>query len=150
MWRAVSRPLLFRPPLRFLTSVRLLCGLFALVTSVKAGSDLKRRTGVNGLKVLRAIRDLHEIDLLALLQRHDRLLPMRLPSKVGATFALLFPGVVAGVHGDDRLAEQPLDRLLDLDLVGAGRNAEHVLVVLLAQERRLLRQLDRWDQIVGL
>src|SRR5205085_4310488 len=55
-----------------------------------------------------------------------------------------------GVHCDDRLPEQPLDRLLDLDLVGARRNAEHVLVQLLTQERRFLRQLDGLDQIVGL
>src|SRR2546423_6152348 len=90
----------------------------------------------------------HEIDLLALLQSHDRLFPMRLAAEIGTAFALLFAGVIAGVHGNDRLAKQTLDRLLDLDLVGARRDAEHVFVQLLAQQRRLLRQLDRLDEIV--
>src|SRR5436190_12844544 len=91
---------------------------------------------------------LHEIDLLALLQRHDRLFPMRLAAEIGAAFALLFAGVIAGVHGHDLLVEEPLDRLLDLDLVGARRNPEHIFVLFLAQQRRLFRQLDCLDEIV--
>src|SRR5438045_1244682 len=75
---------------------------------------------------------------------------MRFAAEIGAPFALLFAGVIAGVHGDDRFTKQALDRMLDLDLVCARRNAEHVFVVLLAQERRLLRQLNCLDQIVGL
>src|ERR1041385_3343518 len=54
IWRAVNRPLLFRPPLLFLTSTRLLCGL-DFVISVKGGSDLNRSVGVSGRKLLRAI-----------------------------------------------------------------------------------------------
>src|SRR2546423_13262017 len=75
---------------------------------------------------------------------------MRLPTEISAAFALLFPGVVTGVHGHDLLVEEPLDRLLDLDLVRAWRNPEHVFVLLLAQQRGLFRQLDCLDQIVGL
>src|SRR3954468_7621109 len=149
MCREVKRPLLFRPPLLFFTSVKLLCGLFAEVTSVKAGSDLKRRTGVSGRKLLSAIK-LDEIDLLALLQGYDRFLPMWFAAEISAAFALLFARVIGGIHRHDLLVEEPLDRLFDLDLVCARRNAEHVLVQLFAQQRRLLGQLDRLDQIVGL
>src|SRR3954469_21447777 len=137
MCRAVNRPLLFRPPLLFFTSVKLLCGLFAEVTSGKAGSDLKRRTGVSGRKLLSAIK-LDEIDLLALLQGYDRFLPMWFAAEISAAFALLFARVIGGIHRHDLLVEEPLDRLFDLDLVCARRNAEHVLVQLLAQQRRLL------------
>ena len=77
----------------------------------------------------------HQVDLLALLQSHDCLLPMWFASEIGAAFALLFAGVIAGVHGHDRLPKQTLNRLLDLDLVRARRDAEHILVLLLTQKR---------------
>src|SRR5436189_6112983 len=54
MCRDVSRPRLFRPPLLFFGSRRLLSGRHFVISS-KAGSDLKRSVGVNGRNSLRAI-----------------------------------------------------------------------------------------------
>src|SRR6185369_11651611 len=54
-------------------------------------------------KSLERHNNLNEIDLLALLQGHDRLLPMRLAPEIRPAFAFLFAGVVAGVHANDLL-----------------------------------------------
>src|SRR5437762_1486624 len=48
---------------------------------------------------------LHQFDLLAFRQRHDRFLPMRAPTKRSAN-AFFFSGVVTGVHIDHLLLEQ--------------------------------------------
>src|SRR6266404_3547468 len=130
MWRAVIRPLLLRPPDLFFTSTKLLCGVH-FVSSSKAGSDLKRCGGVSGRKLLSAI--LNEVDLLAFLQCHDRFLPVRLASVIGAPFAFLFARIVARVNIDNFLLEHAFDCVLDLDLVRARTYAEDILVVLLAQ-----------------
>ena len=63
--------------------------------------------------------------------------------KSARALALFLAGVIAGVHGDDLLLEELLDRVLDLDLVRARADPEDILVLLLAQERRLLGQLHR-------
>src|SRR5205814_5169003 len=144
MCREVSRPLLLRPPLLFFGSVRLLTGLDCdLVTSWNIGSDLKRSVGVSGRKFLRAIRQLNEIDLLAFLQSYDRFFPVGLAPEISASLALLFAGVIAGIHVHHFFLKKNLDRVPNLDLVGARVNPEDVLVELLAQERRLLGQLHR-------
>src|SRR6266446_4291912 len=82
----------------------------------------------------------YQIDLFAFRESHDRLFPMRLAPVIGAAFALFFAGVIAGVHIDNFLLEQALDRVLDLNLVRARTDAEDVLVLLLAQQRRFFRQ----------
>src|SRR5687768_9105012 len=73
---------------------------------------------------------------------------MRLAAEIGAAFALLFPGVIAGIHRDDCFAKEALNRVLDLNLVCARRNAENVFVQLLAEQRSLFRQLHGLDKIV--
>src|SRR5437667_12444934 len=82
----------------------------------------------------------YQIDLFAFPESHDRLFPMRLGPVIGAAFALFFAGVIAGVDIDNFLLEQALDRVLDLNLVRAWTDAEDVLVLLLAQQRRFFRQ----------
>src|SRR5580704_13086723 len=64
---------------------------------------------------------------------------MRAPSKRSAD-ALLFAGVVAGVHVDHFLLEQTLHRVFDLSLVRARADAKNVFVKLFAQQRRFLGQ----------
>ena len=54
---------------------------------------------------------------------------------IGAPFALLFTGVVAGVDIDDFLLKQALNRLLDLNFVRARTDAKNVLVLFFAQQR---------------
>src|SRR5215217_2117429 len=72
---------------------------------------------------------------------------MRLPAKVRRPLALLFAGVIAGVHGHHLLVEKLFHRLLDLNLVRAGTDPEDVLVQLLAQERSLFRQGSGFDDV---
>src|SRR6266404_4468308 len=72
---------------------------------------------------------------------------MRAPAERPAD-ALLFAGVVAGVHIDHFLLEQALHRVFDLKFVGARADTKHVFVVLFAQERRLLGQRRRLDNFV--
>src|SRR5439155_13981030 len=82
----------------------------------------------------------YEIDLFPFFQCHDRFLPMRFATEVGTALAFLFAGVVASVHVHYLLLKKLLDRLLDLNLVSTRPNAEDILVLLLAEERRLFRQ----------
>src|SRR5438477_2636356 len=83
---------------------------------------------------------LNQIDLLAFFQRHDRFLPMRFATEVGAALPFLFAGVIAGVHVHHLLLKEFLDCLLNLNLVSSRPDAKDILVLLLAQKRRLFRQ----------
>src|SRR5579862_9783004 len=151
MWREVSRPWLFRPPVFLMVWTSFFSG-FDLVISSNFGSALKRSTGVNGLNVLRAMA-LREFDLVAFLEGDNGLLPMR-PAPIAARVALvalLLAGVVAGVDGSNRFLEKRLDGMLDLHLVGARAYPEDVLVVLLGEKRALLgepRGLDEVERFV--
>src|SRR5262245_33351444 len=75
---------------------------------------------------------------------------MRFAAEIGTSLALLFAGVIASVHVDHPLLEKLLDRLLDLNLVCPRRDTENIFVLLFAQKRSLLSQLDGLDQIVRL
>src|ERR1700677_1156779 len=99
MWREVNRPLLLRPPLRFLTSRSDFSGLLFVISS-NAGSALKRDAGVRGLNVLSAIK-LCEVDLVARLQRDDRFFPMRRAAGATLAPALLLALVIRRVHRKD-------------------------------------------------
>ena len=92
---------------------------------------------------------LDEIDLLALLQGHDGFLPPR-PSSQGSPHTSLLAGVVAGVHVHDTLLKEPFHCVLDLNLVCLGTDAEDVLVLLLAHQRRFLRQRRGLNDLVRL
>ena len=65
---------------------------------------------------------------------------MRFATEVGAALPFLFAGVVAGVHIHHFLLKELLDSLLNLNLVSSRADTKDILVLLLAQERRLFRQ----------
>src|SRR4051812_4196105 len=69
---------------------------------------------------------LEEVDLVALLQGHDRLLPVR-AAPDEATDALLLAADALRVHVGDLHVEERLDGLLDLDLVGVAIALEEAL-----------------------
>jgi hypothetical protein len=75
---------------------------------------------------------------------------MSFATEIGAPFTFLFPGIIAGVHADHFLFEKLFDRLLNLNLVSARTNAENVFVLFLAQERCLLRERRRFNDVEGL
>src|SRR5262252_7739582 len=66
---------------------------------------------------------LDQLDLVAGLQGHHRLLPAR-AAAFELAHALPFPLVGGGAHGGDLDVEDLLHRLADLDLVGVGRDLE--------------------------
>src|ERR1700758_1453787 len=136
MCRDVSRPLLFRPPVFFFDSRRLLSGRHFVISS-KAGSDLKRSVGVSGRNSFSAMAKLDEIDLLAFFQGHDGFLPPR-PSSQRSPHTSLLAGIITSVHVHGFFLKQPLNRVLDLDLVCLWTDAEDVFVLLFAHKRRLL------------
>src|ERR1700730_2062466 len=149
MWREVKRPLLLRPPVRLTGSIRDLSG-FSFVISSNPGVCLKRWVGVRGLKFFSAMfacPSLYEIDFLALGERHDRLLPMDPPSKISPTFALLLSSVLTSVHSNDFLAENILDRLLDLQFVRTRIDPENVLIIPFAKQASLFRQPNVLNEI---
>src|SRR5512139_3679204 len=96
--------------------------------SPKSWVDIPRRPGDVGLYFLIAILDsLEELDVVAGLERDERLLPRR-PAAGVATYPLFLAAhdqrADAG-HGDP---EQRLDRAADLDLVRVARDLEHDLL----------------------
>src|SRR5271154_285817 len=112
MWREVNRPLLLRPPLRFLTWSRDFSGLLFVISS-KAGNALKREAGVRGLNVLSAIK-LCQVDFVACLQRDDRFFPVSRAAVGSLTLAFLLAVVIRGVHGNHSLSEKLFHGGLDL------------------------------------
>src|ERR1041385_6925349 len=149
MCRDVSRPRLLRPPLFFFDSRRVLSGRHFVISS-KAGSDLKRSVGVSGRNSFSAITfPSDKIDLLAFFQGHDCFLPSR-PSSQRSPHASLLAGVITSVHVYYFLLEQPLNRVLDLNLVCIRTDAEDVLILLLAHQSRLLSQRSGVNDLVRL
>src|SRR5437016_6787896 len=148
IWRDVSRPKLLRPPVFFFGATRRFAGL-AFVISSKPGSDLNRSVGVSGRKFFRAITGpcSHQIDLLALCQRHDCLFPMRTASQ-RSTHPFLFPDVITGVHVDHLFLEQTFDRGLDLNFVRPRTDAENIFVLLLTQQCRFFLQRSGLNDVV--
>src|SRR5262245_12542711 len=126
--------------------------------SEKSCDDIPRRPGEVGLYFLIAILDsLEELDVVAGLERDERLLPRRAATGEPAD-PLLLAAHHAGAdsrHGD---LEQALHRGADLDLVGVARDLEHDLLGVgvalgvtvgsaagLAQPRRLLGEQRALD-----
>src|SRR5687768_13491035 len=133
-------PLLLRPEPRFCDSVNLsngrpLCrfGLTTL-TSARRPADvgLTLTSGMSGL--------LREVDFLARLQAHIRLLPAATASDVLAE-ALLLAADVRDLHAFDVDLEHETDRRPHLRLGRVLRDAKHVLLplVLFGDGRCLLR-----------
>src|SRR5262249_17723475 len=155
--RDVTRPALLRPAVAVLWASRLFSGS-CVVMSAKSWVDMPRRPGDVGLYFLIAILDsLEELDVVAGLERDDRLLPRRTAAGEPA-----HPLLLASDHqGPDRRhgdLEQVLHRAADLDLVGVARDLEHDLLGVgvalgvaigraagLAQPRRLLGEQRALD-----
>src|SRR2546430_13539734 len=72
---------------------------------------------------------------------------MRFATEVGAALPFLFAGVVAGVHIHHFLLKELLDSLLNLNLVSSRADTKDILVLLLAQERRLFRQRSCFNDV---
>src|SRR5215203_4281704 len=85
--------------------------------------------------VLRAFEKFRQ--LLAQLQPHVGLLPVRAPARKAA-LPLHLPVRHGRPDALDLRAEELLDRLLDLDLVRAGRHLEHDRPAVFAEDRGLL------------
>ncbi len=91
----------------------------------------------------------YQVDLLALCERHDGLLPMR-PASERTAHAFLFAGIIARVYIDNFLLKQALYRLLDLNFVCPRTDAENVFILFFTHQRRLLRQGRGLNDVVGL
>src|ERR1043165_6780694 len=84
-----------------------------------------------------------DLDLVALAELHDRLLPVGTTADVGA-HALGLAALVGRPDAGDSDAEELLDRGADLRLRRVGVDFERVFAALLVAERRLLGH-DRAD-----
>src|SRR3989304_398374 len=91
---------------------------------------------------------LEEVDLAALAQRHDRLLPRWPATEVPAPPLLPAEDDLRADVGHLDL-EDRLDRLADLDLVGVHRDLEAHLVVLVLERGRLLGHERTQDDLAG-
>src|SRR5436190_4098651 len=137
-------PLLLRPEPRFLLSVSASNARplwrFGLTTLTSA-----RRPAEVGLTLTSAMSGLlREVDFLARLQAHVRLLPVAAPADE-ATEALLLAHHVRDLDLLDLDLEHELDRGLDLGLGRILRDAEDDLLVLVGNEGGLFRD-DRREQ----
>src|SRR4029077_6916842 len=153
----VTRPWLLRPAVADLWASRLFSGSWG-VMAPKSWVDIPRRPGEVGLYFLIAILDsLEELDVVAGLERDERLLPRRTAAGEPADPLLLAAHDQRADRGHGDL-EQALDRAADLDLVGVARDLEHDLLGVgvalgvalggaagLAQPRRLLGEQRALD-----
>src|ERR1035438_7123288 len=146
MRREVTRPYTLRPPDLSLRSVRARTGRsFERPTGLL--SEVKRWEGVSGRKCLMGMAGVpcsgacsDELDLVAVLERHDRLLVVGRRARLALAAALVLAAVVLGVHTPDRDLEGRLDGLGDGVLVGSLDHLEGVLAELGGLLVGLLRQ----------
>src|SRR5262245_8934595 len=147
----VMRPLLLRPPLRFLGSVSDFSG-WSRVISSKVSAVLKRCPGEVGLNfligTLRLLGLVEELDHLLALGEHDvGLLPVG-PAAAVAALALDLAVHVGHAHLGHLHAEEGLDRLLDLGLGGVAVHFEAQRGLGLLEHVRLLRDQGPADDVV--
>src|SRR5689334_18567908 len=90
---------------------------------------------------------LDEVDLLALLEADDGLLPVGRAARDGAATALGLAVVVHRAHIVDLLAEETLHRVLDVDLVRVRVDFEDILIALFAENGGLLAESDGLDDL---
>src|SRR5271157_5375085 len=158
MNREVTRPVLLRPPVRFLDSTSDFSGR-SLVMSSRDTTVWKRRVAVTGLYVLIGITqslspapgprlDLREIGrLLALLQLHVGLLPRRAVAREPSP-ATQLPVERGRPHFRDLHFEQLLDGGLDLRLVGIQRHFEAQRALVIFPLHALLGHQRAADHVV--
>src|SRR5438445_1426641 len=150
-WRTVILPWALRPASVFIETSRAFSAFLPRVRSSKALTDMKRRPGEVGLYFLMGIclDSLEEVlDLLALGQGHDRLLPIRLKTTDTTAPALLAVDV-HGVDADHVHLESVRDGQGDLGLGRLRMDAEQVLAgrhggVTLLTDQGPLDHLDRF------
>src|SRR6266496_4725966 len=138
--RVVMWPLLFRPP-DFVSGSTSERSGSVFVTSAKSETDRKRVALVTGLNCRMPISALEDLDRVAFLQRHERLLPRAAGPRVAPVGAPL-RAHHQRAHVGHRHLEQRLDRRLDLRLRRFRMTLERVRLVRLEGRRGLLG--DEW------
>ena len=91
---------------------------------------------------------LRDVNLLALGKSDDGLFPMGATTEIGPTLTLFLSLDLSSVNRADLLLKKCLDRMLDLDLVRRGSDAENVLVKFLGKKAGLLSHKDALDDVV--
>jgi hypothetical protein len=92
---------------------------------------------------------LDQLEPLTCREGDDCLLPVCRAARMSGALTALLPCAMRGVHRDNLLAEQLLDRLANLDFVGMGRHFEHVLIESFGEQSSLLRQADVANDLCG-
>ena len=90
-----------------------------------------------------------EIERFALLEADDGFFPMVGAAGIGTALAAELAVVVRGADADDGFAEELLDGLLDLELVGLAIDFEGDFVVRLLKKGGLLAESDVFDDLVN-
>src|SRR5262245_17496844 len=147
--RAVSRPVLLRPP-DFGSGPTSDCSGRSFVISLKSNPVRNRRPGDVGRNWMIGIASgsLEEVDPAALGEGDVGLLPVGTASLVPADAPHL-AHLAVGADLRDLHLEERLDGLADLRLVGAGVDAEHDLVAQLVHQRALLGDDRTLDDVGG-
>src|ERR1022692_877287 len=139
MRREVSRPYALRPPVLCLGSVSARWGRF-FERPTGLFSEVNRWEGVSGRKDLMGMGlvtcfpggSSEELDLVAVLEGHDRVLVVGGRFRLGGAAALVLSAVVLGVHAPDGDLERRLDGLGDGVLVRAVASTASAMACLFA------------------
>src|ERR1041385_7781427 len=125
--RMAMCPWLSRPPLFLSGSISERSGVERVI-SAKSDTERKRVPFVTGLNWRMPIVEsaLEDVDLVALAERHDRLFPVWLASRIPTSQAPRFTADVHGPHRGDLHAEQRFDRLANGGLPRVGCDLEDV------------------------
>lgn len=91
---------------------------------------------------------LDEVEVFALLETDNGLLPVIGATSIGTTLALQFTGLVESAHTHNLLAEQLFDGSLDLEFVGTTIHFEDNFIVELVQHGGLLRDADVLNDLI--
>src|SRR6266516_2391150 len=146
--RVVMWPLLLRPP-DFVSGSTSERSGSVFVTSAKSETDRKRVALVTGLNCRIPMSALEDLDRVAFLQRHDRLLPRAAGPRVAPVGAPL-RAHHQRAHVGHRHLEQRLNRRLDLRLRRLWMTLERVRLVGLEGRRGLLGDERPHDHLMEL
>src|SRR6476661_8169218 len=146
LYRAVTWPMLLRPPVRFLGSRSDFSGVIRVISS-NPETERKRVAAVMGRNCLMLISALEHGDRVAFLEGYDRLLPSG-RGAAGPPPHHLVPAHLHRADGRDGYAEELLERRADLVLVGLGVHLEGVDLRRLIRGRALLGHDRPYDRLV--